>query len=625
MASSNGRPACAAPGSVAPPRGPGRVWPAVALVAVIAVLYAPALSRYFTSEDFLLLRILRERPPWQDLPATVAAPWLGITIVKFYRPVATLMFALEAALFGANPLLFNLVHVAVHATNALLVAALARRLQTRFLPGPPDNRAAWLAGLLFAVYPLHPNAVLFAASFATIFATFFLLAAAVLYCRSREDGGPWAMAASVGCFMLALGSYESAAVFPGLLVVLEVLAPVGRRGAGWARIGGAIGALAPFIALTAAYLALRRAIFGVFVGGYDDMAAQLGTLSLRALGENLASSVLRLALPLFEAPASRAAEIAALALAVLVPAALYVMSRYRLASGHARLTLFAATWVLAFMAPFSFIPVVPANGRYWYTVTIGAAIGLVSVSRWLGTAFPRLGFAVTALPVAIAVVWGWLLSDNIGVNREAARTAGAIRRAVADVAATDGATRRYLAGYPLFLQNRAGVNLAQVYHYGLWDALSPPFTPAPGVHIYPLPPVAPAALAPLVAVPGARFYAWASADAPLRPLMIPRVPAGLTVTGPADGADPSALPSPAPVVAPSERGQRLRLIVLAAGNWTMVETTAAGGHETGLALPGEFVKVMVHLYPRRELLWWVVAEDAAGRVLAVSEMRRLIP
>ena len=162
------------------------VWPALTLVAAVAALYGPATGRYFTSEDFLLLRVLRERPPWQDVLGTLAAPWLGVTIVKFYRPVATTIFALEGVWFGANPLPFNLVHVAVHVADAFLVAALAYRLQKRFLVGTPDVRASWLAALLFAVYPLHPNAVLFAASFATVFATFFLLASAVLYCRYRE-------------------------------------------------------------------------------------------------------------------------------------------------------------------------------------------------------------------------------------------------------------------------------------------------------------------------------------------------------------------------------------------------------------------------------------------------------
>jgi hypothetical protein len=42
-----------------------------------------ALPRYFTSEDFLLLRFLREHPPWGNFGELLLAPWLGISVVKF--------------------------------------------------------------------------------------------------------------------------------------------------------------------------------------------------------------------------------------------------------------------------------------------------------------------------------------------------------------------------------------------------------------------------------------------------------------------------------------------------------------------------------------------------------------
>jgi hypothetical protein len=582
---------------------------------VIAGLYGPALGRYFTSEDFLLLRFLGERPPWHDLVGTVAGPWLGVTIVKFYRPVATTLLALEGAWFGSHPLPYNLTHVAVHVANAFLVAALASRLQRRFLPRTREDWAPWLAGLAFAVYPLHPNAVLFVASFATVFGTFFLLAAAVLYCRHRETGGVWTLVASLGPFVLALGSYESTVVLVGLLLALEILAPGDRR--------GAAAALAPFAVLTAGYLGLRRAIFGTVVGGYDDVAMRLATPSLSTHADNLVTSVHRFVLPLFDAAPARPVSLAILGLLILAPAALALATHRRVVSGHLRLVLFAAAWTLASMAPFAFVPAVPATGRYWYAAAIGAGLGLAAWARWLCAAFPRLGVAVVAVALAATTGWAWLLSANIAVNREAARTARAIQRAVADTAATDGATRRYLAGYPLFVKNRAGVNMAQVYHYGLADALAPPFGSGARVHVYPLPPLTPAVFAPLTRLDGVRLYTW-TPEQHIRPLSAPLVPGGFAVTGPPDGVDAGAVPSPAFVVVPSGRGQLLRLIVLAAGNWSVVEERAGPGPSTSLRFPGDFVRAMSRLYPRREILWWTVAQDAERRVLGVSDIRRLV-
>jgi hypothetical protein len=72
MTRPKGRTARPEPGAVLAIRRLVRVWPALTLVAVVAALYGPATGRYFTSEDFLLLRVLRERPPWQDVLGTVA-------------------------------------------------------------------------------------------------------------------------------------------------------------------------------------------------------------------------------------------------------------------------------------------------------------------------------------------------------------------------------------------------------------------------------------------------------------------------------------------------------------------------------------------------------------------------
>jgi hypothetical protein len=64
------------------------------------------------------------------------------------------------------------------------------------------------------------------------------------------------------------------------------------------------------------------------------------------------------------------------------------------------------------------------------------------------------------------------------------------------------------------------------------------------------------------------------------------------------------------------------LIVLAAGTGTSWRNATEPRHL--LTVPQEFIRTMGHLYPRRELLWWVVVEDADGRVLATSEARRLV-
>ena len=98
-----------------------KVVPPLVLLAAVLAFYARALDRPFTSEDFLLIRFLGEHPPWRDLAAQLTSPWLGISVVKFYRPVATLLYGAEIAAFGGRPLGYNLAHVLVHLANAALV------------------------------------------------------------------------------------------------------------------------------------------------------------------------------------------------------------------------------------------------------------------------------------------------------------------------------------------------------------------------------------------------------------------------------------------------------------------------------------------------------------------------
>src|SRR2546423_8408898 len=55
----------------------------VALFGVVLAWYGLALGRYFTSEDFLLIRLLGDHPPWPD-SGLLTGPGLGTTAGKSY-------------------------------------------------------------------------------------------------------------------------------------------------------------------------------------------------------------------------------------------------------------------------------------------------------------------------------------------------------------------------------------------------------------------------------------------------------------------------------------------------------------------------------------------------------------
>jgi hypothetical protein len=577
---------------------PGRLapWlPPCLLVAAVLAFYGPLLGRYFTSEDFLLVRFLRENPPWRDLGALFGAPWLEISVVKFWRPISTLLYGIEIAAFGGHPAGYNVVHVLVHALNAVLVWALARRLQG----DDPDAVTPLAAAFLFAIYPLHPNAVIFGASFATLFATTFLFGAALLYLRFRENGARSDRLLALGLFALGLGSYEAAAVLPAVLAAWDHLRHGGRRHL--SRVWGYF----PFFVLLGLYFLLRKSLFGVFVGGYEEQSRSLTAPRIGRLLRDLELSLVQLHAPLYDREPGALAQGLGCVLLIGLPLVIAWAAR-RTDRGFLRRWLCAWVWTLATLAPFAFQPSVPGDGRYWYLAAAGVALSLAFVARAVWAAIPSRARVLG--PVALGLFglfWAALLVENLGVYSEAGRTARQIQQGLLG---TTSPGVRFLTGYPLFLTNERGVPVAQVYHYGVWDAVHPPFV-QDAVPVYPLPRLAGAELLPVRrGAPESRIYGWDAQSRKIR-----------EVAPPPPGPEPVELEvSDLEVkVPPGLAAVRFRLIVLARGNWTIVEL----GPEARVALPEEFCQTMVRLYGEHEMFWWVEARGTAGELVGFTQLR----
>lgn len=139
-----------------------------------------------------------------------------------YRPITTLSYALDYAAHGRWTPGYHAVNVALHVVSSLLLWALARRLARVALPGRGD-RAALVAGLLFAVHPAHVEAV------ATIFgrteplAAGFALGALLLALGWREAW--WRLPAAVLALACGVLSKEVALVTPAIYALLAWAVP----------------------------------------------------------------------------------------------------------------------------------------------------------------------------------------------------------------------------------------------------------------------------------------------------------------------------------------------------------------------------------------------------------------
>ncbi len=151
----------------------------------------------------------------------------------YYRPLVMASYLVEYQLFGLNPFFYNLDGLLLHLFNAWMVFLVVGLLLD-------DRRKAWWVALLFAVHPLHWEAVGNISGRAILLCAAFTLSAAWFFLRYLKEARPSLAGLSLACFTLALLSKESAAV---LIVVLGLYITLTRQNR-WL-------ALVPFVAVAA--------------------------------------------------------------------------------------------------------------------------------------------------------------------------------------------------------------------------------------------------------------------------------------------------------------------------------------------------------------------------------------
>ena len=229
----------------------GFLW--VALAAIVAAY--PSLEGPFLLDD---IPAVVEQPVVQG-EAPLAEAWTqtywgdrkGFEKVAIYRPLVTVSFRINQFLSPGDATAFRWTNVVLHAGVTCLVLVLFRRWFSGAL--------AWGGALLFAVHPVHLDAVAAVANRTELMAALFGLGSFLLIRRKERAQGEWGWWASLGLLAFALLSKESAVIWP-LLVGLSFWKEgrVGRRERRW---------LAFALALTIACLVARGAILADPLGG----------------------------------------------------------------------------------------------------------------------------------------------------------------------------------------------------------------------------------------------------------------------------------------------------------------------------------------------------------------------
>lgn len=157
-----------------------------------------------------------------DVVDAATGPWWPLSMegTGLYRPLTAVSFTVEWGAFEGDPLGFHLLNVLVHALVALLVFLLLLELGS--------VAGALAGGAVFAVHPLHTEAVANVVGRAELYAAVFFLAACLLYWKGRRWKGARRILRLLGLgllYFLSLAGKEIGVTLPGVLLLLEVVAP----------------------------------------------------------------------------------------------------------------------------------------------------------------------------------------------------------------------------------------------------------------------------------------------------------------------------------------------------------------------------------------------------------------
>lgn len=173
----------------------------------------------------------------------------------YYRPLVTLSYLLDHALWGSNPLGYHLTNLLLHWLACLALYALALGVFAF------EWDAALVAALAFALHPVHVESVTWISGRTDVLATVAMLAAWWLHGAAERQASAvrrrGLLVASAGALLLALLAKELALVLPLLLLGFSL----GRR-----RPREALVRVVPHALAVTVYLLVRFALVRVEAG-----------------------------------------------------------------------------------------------------------------------------------------------------------------------------------------------------------------------------------------------------------------------------------------------------------------------------------------------------------------------
>ena len=192
-----------------------------ALIAVLPVLiYLNSLGNTFVYDDYLTItnnHFIRE---WRYLSAFFNQKYFVVSNELTYRPVVTLSYFVDYAIWQLRPGGYHLTNLIIHTLNVYLVYFTAYYLFR-------NRITAFISCLLFSVHPIFSEAVNAVSYREDLLSATFLLAAFILFVKYSQNPTRRSFSIryplSLLAYLLAMVSKETAIVLPFLILSYEFI------------------------------------------------------------------------------------------------------------------------------------------------------------------------------------------------------------------------------------------------------------------------------------------------------------------------------------------------------------------------------------------------------------------
>lgn len=227
------------------------------LIACVIAVYYNSLNNSFVFDDESVILGDQSLTTLSSIPKYfTGGEGFHKVIGKYYRPVVSTSYNIDYALWELNPFGFHLTNLLIHLIATLI---LFRVLQILFYKYKYCNLAALLGTLVFAVHPIHTEAVSWVSGRTDSFVTLFFFAAFLYYLKyinfdkTNKQSEPKYLTFALIFYGFGLLTKEMMITFPAVIILFDFI----YRQQSFKQVLSNFKIYSYFIALSIVYLIVR--------------------------------------------------------------------------------------------------------------------------------------------------------------------------------------------------------------------------------------------------------------------------------------------------------------------------------------------------------------------------------